>query len=262
MDSSHIFHKTIALRLPLAALAAMFLLIAGGCASSRTQDNHWDDSPPIAYSKVNTTAKELLEQAAFSTFKTLDADIKATVYSSQDRIGSFKGILLISPPDSLRIVLLDAFGSTAMDILRKNGMMEVYIPRQNIIYVGKTPSLSLPEDASFEVIKEEREIYLHVLDGETPALNYEFRYNGQQLYNSALGSYDDKGLFMNIDFADFGEEDIPHTIIISFYNGFAVEITVDEHVLNEPLEAKAFSPMNKSNKIVRSIADLLEMEMN
>lgn len=92
---------------------------------------------PVAHTELSNTV--LTSQNPVG-FKTVSANIRLS-FVAAEKHGSVRGMLVYRAPDVLRIVILNPFGTTVMDILAQHELLTIVYPGNSVGFQGTASEL-------------------------------------------------------------------------------------------------------------------------
>lgn len=217
--------------LRLAALIVIATLLASCMASSPVRP-----MAPIYNGPVSEDA--LRGRIAFSGLSGLSAEIRADLLRDGEKAGSFKGALVMRPPDDMRVVLYNTFGTTVIDILRTGDSIKAYVPSERKLYVGAAASFLPPAGSEFrlEGPAEDALYYLYALqDGHAVR---EYAFDARSVLNSRATIIQQGNAFMWAEFEGY-EGTVPMRIKM-FYGSLGLDIDLVEPELDAEVREKYF----------------------
>jgi hypothetical protein len=185
------------------------------------------------------SAEAFTERIAFMGIPGLRAEIKASLWKGRRRLGVFKGALVMRPPDDMRVVLYDTFGSTVMDIVRADGSLEVLVPSKDALYLGHAPSMMPREGARMALALIEgqggEQVYeLSSIREGRVLRRYEF--DARSALNTGASVMNDNDRPMEARFMEHLHDrdgNIPGRVELSYGPDFRLEFTITEPETSE-----------------------------
>jgi len=179
------------------------------------------------------SAEALTARIAFSGVPGLRAGINARLWQGGRSVGAFKGALVMRPPDDMRVVLYNTFGTTVMDIVRADGRLEAYLPSKDALYLGDAPSMMPPAGA--EMVLETgdgvHQLYA-VLEGSAVRRYY---FDSRSALNTRATIISQGAPLMDAEFGEYpflnspGHGSyIPGTVVLSYGRGFRLEFSIED----------------------------------
>jgi hypothetical protein len=194
----------------------------------------------------------------FSTMKAVQSEVDVKVLRGEKKMGKSRGVFLFEAPGSMRLRLFGPFGATVMDMVVASETMQVYIPRSNILYEGKSPTFGLPSGAAFSMEKAVEGYVLHAFRPKGDGLELVGRYyfDPVTLRNTGMTAFREGMRFMEADFGEFSGS-APMFIRMSFFNGFVMEMSLREPEFGEEARGDYFMPISHGGKRVLPLQSLL-----
>lgn len=210
------------------------------------------------------SAEALADRIAFSGISGLRAEIMASFYSGRKHVGTFKGAMVMRPPDDMRVVLYDNFGNTVMDMVRADGSLEILVPSKDTIYLGQAPSMMPQEGSTLEVslIENEngRSEYL-LTAGKQGHGTRQYQFDARTALNIAASVRADNGWLMEARFMDHlyeREGNIPGSVVLSYGPDFRLEFNIKDLEASE-IPARLI-PLGRTASNVYELSELEEAE--
>lgn len=210
-----------------------------------------DPLAPVYNGPVSADA--LTDRIAFSGIPGLRAEIDARLWQGDRSVGSFKGALVMRPPDDMRVVLYNSFGTTVMDMVRSGGRLEAYVPSKDTMYVGDAPSILPPDGAEMVLVSKEGAHYLYAMLGGSAVREYAF--DSRSALNTRALVISHGSPLMEAEFARYSFEgnrahniNIPGRVALSYGRGFRLEFTIEEPETGEVPE-RLISPKRTASTI-------------
>ena len=179
------------------------------------------------------SADALTGRIAFSSVPGLRAGINARLWQGNRSVGAFKGALVMRPPDDMRVVLYNSFGTTVMDIVRADGRLEAYLPSKDAMYMGDAPSMMPPAGARMVLESRDGAHYLYAMQGGSAVREYAF--DKRSAMNTRARVIAQGGPFMEAEFGDYPFQNtpahasyIPGTVVLRYGRGFRLEFSIEE----------------------------------
>jgi|Deesub1362A_J573_1020465.scaffolds.fasta_scaffold00077_4 hypothetical protein len=225
-------------------IALCFILVS--CAKRRVV------KPPEAVKPYEgpVTVEVLKGFLVFKDIDSLSSEVRVKVFKKGERLGKFRGVFVYVSPDAMRLRLFDPFGFTVMDMVSQGAFMQVFIPRKNVLYEGKT-LLFMSSDLRYSMEeKEDRYVlYARRQGNGVMELVREYSFDRLTLLNTGISVYRDGRKFAEFRFDNFYGR-VPGVIKGVFLNGFAVEMTLEETEIDADIPAGYFSPIEHEDKRV------------
>ncbi len=161
----------------LAGAVMLALTALTGCAGDGAVRRPPEVPPPREVS-----AETLLETADLSGIGNLRSRVRVQISQNGRPRGTYSGVLYYSHPHRLNVRFLAPLGITAMELRFNRGLLQVYIPGEEVLYTGRVALESLLPDtetlrASVKVLRESDEEYqLLILDGDGPTARLRAKY--------------------------------------------------------------------------------------
>lgn len=265
--------KSISTRVVSLALALTFLcIILASCANKHTVE----PAEPVVVPQAETAAEAepfvdyLKNRIGLHGIKTLKSEVMVEVYKGGEREGVFKGVLAYSAPESLRLRMLSQMGITVMDMLIKEGKMQVHVPPKNILYEGDALPLGAPKDAMYGLETVDEEHYtlyafkqggMEGMGGEI-TLTGKYTFSGLDLKNDSILIFREARRHAGIMLEDYAGG-VPMTITLVFSNGFGMKMKLSEPEVDKAIPEKYFKNVSPEGKEVKQLQTLLrEREPN
>jgi len=179
------------------------------------------------------SAEALTGRIAFSGIPGLRAEIEARLWQGGRSVGSFKGALVMRPPDDMRVVLYNSFGTTVMDMVRTGGRLEAYVPSKDALYVGDAPSILPPEGSEMVLTSQEGAHYLYAMLGGSAVREYVF--DKRSALNARATVINEGGPLMEAEFAQYLFDgkvahniNIPGKVVLIYGRAFRLEFTIED----------------------------------
>ncbi len=227
------------------ALAVLLSLALVSCAKRPAL------KPPeqaVAPYEGPVTIEALKNSSVFRKIKALKSEVRVRVYRDGRKVGSFRGVLLYEQPSSVRMRLFNAFGSTAVDLLHSDGLLQLYMPGKRHLYEGRTP---LPKKLSHTLGDDGKSyvLFAHSPDGGGPGPVATYTYDRRTLLNTGIRVYRDGESFLDIRFDNFSGT-IPYTATMSLLNGYSMRMELKRPSLDPVVSSEFFEPFGHEGKKV------------
>jgi hypothetical protein len=202
---------------------------------------------------IEITVQYLKERRAFEGVSALRGEVKTRIRQRGRKVASFSGAIAFRPPDTMRLKMFTPFGTTAADLVRVVGRTEVYVPGKERLFVGWTPSLTIPKDAEYSMamISGTPALIVRANGGELIAM---YLYDPATMENTALQAFKNDEMALELRFSDY-DGSIPGTMEFDF-NGLEIEIRLSEPELVDVLKDRLFHPFEKEGKSIYPLQSL------
>jgi outer membrane lipoprotein-sorting protein len=218
----------------------LLLLAVSGCVKRQTV------APPVPLSpyKGPVNADVLKEHRVFQGIATLRAEVKTKVFKYDKKQGTFKGLFAYRAPNDVRLKLLSPMGLTAMEMIITSGKMQMYVPHRDTLYEGPAPRLAMPPDAVYGMAEEEGAYVLYAFRPHSNVMEMIGKYSFQPdtLANTGVTIYRDGSSYLGVMLSEYSGK-IPTVIRLSFFNGYVMELELQEPEVDVDLPDKYFEPI-------------------
>lgn len=236
----------------------LFCLLIFSCAKKQTI-RQYDLEPYTG----PVTIKILKQAVGFRNSTSIKSLVDIKVFKNGEPAGDLSGVFAYKSPGHMRISLFGPFGMTLMEILITKGIFQTYIPPKNIIYEWRSPEVSFNAilDDRFRYIMEEQGdmfvLYAYKSDNSNSELAAVYFFDRTYLVNRTIIFYKNNSEILKVNFDSFDSR-IPEKIRISFRNGSALEIFLQEPEFDVNIPGEYFSPVAHGDKNVMPLQDVLK----
>lgn len=203
-----------------------------------------------------------------SAFKTAKATFDLSLYKDGEPRGEFQGVAVFEAPDKIASKLFGPLGLTLMDVIGKDGILQVYIPPKDELYQG-----NLPKDSSLifgilgnqyqYAMEETGENYiLYLLKPEEGFLSIraKFFFDKIELKNRKVDILNDGKSQLRIEFNKL-REDFPLEATIFLPSGVSIVIKNKEVILNEVPSEELFFLKKAEGREVKELRGIVDKKI-
>jgi hypothetical protein len=204
------------------------------------------------------TIQALRDNLLFNTVSAIRSEVRARVFKDNKNLGRFSGVILFRSPGHMRLRIFDLFGSTVMDMVSDPELMQISIPAKGLLYEGETSMFGAPPKAKYSMENGEDHHVLYAFKNSDSGIERlgKYSFDPLTLRNTGMTSYLNGMEFMTAGFDRFSGP-VPMFISISFFNGFVIEMTLDEPELNGDIPDGNFSPVPAHGNSLLPLESLL-----
>lgn len=209
--------------------------------------------------------KGIIQKKAYKTVKTT---FDLSFFKDGEPKGEFQGVSAFKTPDMITFKLFGPFGLTILDLIWKEGILQIYVPPKDELYQGNLPKDSSLIfgilDDSYQYAMEEREesYILYLLKPEEGSLSIraKFFFDKVELKNREIDVLKDGRSQLRIEFNKFNN-DFPLESTLSLPNGVSMIIKNKDVRLDEPIPEELFSLKEIEGREVKDIGSILEKRL-
>jgi len=240
------------------AFLIVFLLTLFSCASSKSQFVLSLDEAPAYEGPV--TEEALRERLAMRGVDTLRANVGVKAKRGKKNLGTYRGRLVFRGPGSIRLRVYDAMGAAAMEALHSEGVIQVYLPREGVLYEGRAPSAQ--DGLTYTLRDNGGEYVLFALSsaGGSSTLHASYVFDRRTLLNKEANLFRYGERFLRIRFARYSKG-IPRLSQLDFPGGYSVRLSLEEPEEGVELPPEIFEPVPHEGARVLPLERLIKEGM-
>jgi len=209
--------------------------------------------------------KEIIQKRAFKTAK---ATFDLLLYKDGEPKGEFQGVTAFKPPDRMTFKIFGPLGLTILDLIAKEGILQIYLPAKDEIYQGNLPRDSSlifgGPDNSYQYAMEEIEdsyiLYLLRPDDGSLSIRAKFFFDKIELKKRRIDIMNGGRSQFRIEFNKFNN-DFPSESTLFLPKGVSIVIKNRDVILDEAIPEEVFSFKEIEGRKVKDISDILEKGM-
>jgi outer membrane lipoprotein-sorting protein len=198
-------------------------------------------------------------------FKTVKATFDLSLYKDGEPRGEFQGVSAFKAPNMVTFKIFGPFGLTILDLIGKEGILQIYVPPKDELYIGNLPKNSSlifsVLDNSYLYAMEETEksyiLYLLRPDEGFLSISAKFFFDKIELKNREIDVLKDGKSQFRIEFNKFNN-DFPLESTLFLPNGVFMIIKNKDVILDEPIPEELFSFKETEGREVKDIGRILE----
>jgi hypothetical protein len=163
----------------------------------------------------------LKDRRILKNIKSLRSEVKVKLKRGKKSLGSFKGALLFEQPGSVRLRVYSPLGSGGVDIVHLNGLLQVFIPEQGVLYEGRSPATKT--ELSYYMENEDKRYTLFALKAEEwgTSVYASYVYDKRALLNKKITMYKGGERFVVMRFRDF-IDGVPMRAKFELFSGYTM----------------------------------------
>ncbi len=219
--------------------------------------------PPVLEPHTGPVTVDLLKRSiGFRDIRTVKALTDVRLYNHGEPSDSLSGFFGYQAPDNLKASFFGPFGMTVMDVLFVKDLLQVYLPRKEILYEMISPEISFSSVADGRFRYEMREhgdyYVLAACTADSPAVPVMiYLFDRTYLLNRQIVVFKGGHEAMMIEFDGFDGK-APNRLKVSFSNGTAIEMTLKEAEYDTDVPPEYFRPVGHADKRVLPFQELLK----
>ena len=197
------------------------------------------------------TVEVLKDFVVFKKTRTLRSELDVKVISANGRTGRLSGVLLYEYPHNVRLRLYDPFGTTVVDAVHAEGLLQLYLPLKRYLYEEATPVVDGGLSYSMEENEEEDEYALNVFAraGGSRVILARHVFDHRTLRQKSVYVYRRGENFLRIVLAESSGE-LPLAARLDLYGGYSMELRLIDPEPGADLPLEAFWPITHDGKRV------------
>jgi outer membrane lipoprotein-sorting protein len=205
----------------------------------------------------------LKQSAGLGNVESIKAFADVTVLRQNEKQSSLNGVFAYKAPGKMRINLFGPFGLTATEILISEGLIQLSIPSQNLLYEGNVPGVHFTGAMNGNFVyemKEEADGYILLgrsRQQETP-VSAVYYFDRSYLLNRTMNIYRNGSDILKTVFSDFNGR-TPERMRLAFANGLSLDIRLKEPELDSEIPDAYFSSIESAGKKVRSFQEIFRI---
>lgn len=195
---------------------------------------------PEAPTYVGPVNLEVLkERRVFKNIRTLRSEVKVKLKWGKKSLGSYKGVLLFENPESIRLRVYSPFGTGGVDIVHLNGLLQIFVPEQGILYEGRSPATKA--DLSYYLEDNDSHYKLFAMKAEEwgTSIYASYTYDKRALLNRKVTLYKGGDKFVVMQFTDF-VDGVPMRAKFELFNGYKVYLDFIQPEVNVDISPEFF----------------------
>lgn len=201
--------------------------------------------------------------------KTAKATFDLTLYKDGEPKGEFQGVTAFKAPDRIAMKLFGPLGLTIIDLVGKDGFLQIFIPPKDEFYQGSFskdsfPIFGIPENQYQYAMEETEDDYiLYLLKPEEGSLSIKVKFfiGKKEMKNRKIETLKDGKSWFRIEFNRFNG-DFPLEATISLASGHQMIIKNKEVILNDPPSDELFKLKDTEGREVKELRGLLDKKIN
>jgi hypothetical protein len=169
----------------------------------------------------------LKDRRILKNIRTLKSEVKVKLKKGKKSLGSFKGALLFEQPGSVRLRVYSPLGSGGVDIVHLNGLLQVFIPEQGVLYEGPSPDMKT--ELSYYMENKDNYYKLFALKAEEwgTSIYASYSYDKRALLNKKVTMYKGGERFVVMRFRDF-IDGLPMRAKFELFSGYTIYLDLLE----------------------------------
>lgn len=173
----------------------------------------------------------LKDRRVLKNIRTLRSEVKVKLKWGKKNLGSFKGAIIFENPESIRLRIYGPFGSDGVDIIHVNGVLQILIPDQGILYEGRSPATKA--ELSYYMEDNDSHYKLFAIKAEEwgTSIYASYWYDKRALLNRKVTLYKGSENFVVMRFADF-IGGVPMRAKFELFNGYKIYLDLIEPEVN------------------------------
>lgn|GEM_PF-2579726 len=171
------------------------------------------------------------------------SEVKVKIMRGKKNLGTFKGALIFNSPDNFRMRVYSPFGSVGVDIIHANGLVQAYVPEQNVLYEGSSPATKA--ELNFRMDENDKSYNLMALIPKRwgTRIYATYSFEKKALQNRNMTIYEDGEKFAKMQFRDY-IGGVPLRARVDMMSGYVLYIYLQLPETGVELDPELFEPFS------------------
>jgi hypothetical protein len=181
----------------------------------------------------------LKDRRVLKNIRTLRSEVKVKFKRGKKSLGSFKGALLFEHPESMRLRVYSPLGAGGVDLVHLNGLLQIFIPEQGVLYEGQSPATKT--ELGYYMENKDSHYKLFALKTEEwgTSIYASYSYNKRTLLNKKITMYKEGESFVVMRFRDF-IDGVPMRAKLDLFNGYVMYIDLIQPEIDIDISPELF----------------------